>query len=97
MSKLRDLARGQDCQVRIPGVCNFDPATTVLAHLTMAGISGRGLKAPDALGSWCCSSCHDVIDGRRQSPPFTENQKKLYFFEGMARTQYQLIKQGYIK
>ncbi len=34
--KVRDSARGQDCTVRIPGTCNFDPATTVLAHLPCA-------------------------------------------------------------
>ena len=28
---LRALARGRECQVRIPGICNRDPATTVLA------------------------------------------------------------------
>lgn len=30
--KLRKSARGQDCTLQIPVVCNRDPATTVLAH-----------------------------------------------------------------
>lgn len=50
--------------VRIPGVCNHDPSTTVLAHLRRAGAGGTGLKPPDFLGVWACSCCHDVIDGR---------------------------------
>ncbi|MBC7213069.1 MAG: DUF1364 family protein, partial [Pseudomonas sp.] len=26
--KVRESARGQDCTVRIPGICNFNPETT---------------------------------------------------------------------
>ncbi len=38
MSKLRKSVRGWDCTVRINGVCNFNPDTTVLAHLNGAGM-----------------------------------------------------------
>ena len=31
-TKLTKAARGRECQVRIPGVCNGNPETTVLAH-----------------------------------------------------------------
>ncbi|BBI46989.1 hypothetical protein KPSA1B_105772 [Pseudomonas syringae pv. actinidiae] len=31
--KLRASAKGQDCTVRIPAICNYNPETTVLAHL----------------------------------------------------------------
>lgn len=62
---LRKLAKGKDCQVRIVGVCNFDPTTTVLAHIRRGGTSGVGMKPPDLCGVWACSSCHDYIDGRR--------------------------------
>ena len=41
--KLRDSARGQDCTLRLPGICNFDSATTVLAHLP-CGQKGMGMK-----------------------------------------------------
>lgn len=33
MSKLRESARGQDCLVRLPGVCNRNPETVVLAQV----------------------------------------------------------------
>lgn len=92
---LRKLAQGQDCMVRIPGVCNHNPETVVLAHLNMMGISGRGLKAPDQLGAWCCSSCHDEIDRRTQN--VTLGEADIYFYEGIFRTQYLLIKRGAIK
>lgn len=61
--KYRDFARGQDCTVRIAGVCNFNPETTVLAHLP-CGQKGTGMKGFDTVGVDACSACHDVIDGR---------------------------------
>lgn len=62
--KLRDSARGQDCTVRIPGVCNFNPETTVLAHLP-SGSKGVGMKGPDNIAVFACSCCHDILDRRR--------------------------------
>ena len=61
MSKITESARGEECQVRIPGVCNHNPETTVFAHL---GGGGMGAKQPDCEGAYSCSSCHDVVDGR---------------------------------
>jgi hypothetical protein len=61
--KLRDSARGQDCTVRIPGACNFNPETTVLAHIP-CGHKGVGIKGPDMIAVFACSGCHDAIDGR---------------------------------
>lgn len=63
--KLRDSARGQDCTVRLVGICNFDPATTVLAHLP-CGQRGVAMKGPDNMAVFACSACHDAIDGRRR-------------------------------
>ena len=48
MSKLRKLARDRECQVRIPGICNHNPETTVLAHLGGAGM-GIAHNGRDAL------------------------------------------------
>lgn len=63
---LRDSAEGEACTVRLPGVCNFDPATSVLAHLPFGG-RGTALKASDLHSAVACSACHDVIDGRVRS------------------------------
>lgn len=87
---LRDFARDKACQVRIPAVCNGDPATTVLAHVRALGISGMGLKAPDILGAWCCSACHDAIDRRRGSN-YTGDELRLMHLEGMLRTIGKLV------
>ncbi|WP_295460481.1 nuclease domain-containing protein [uncultured Pseudomonas sp.] len=63
--KLRDSARGQDCTLRIPGICNGNPETTVLAHIA-CGQKGMGLKSPDNMAVFACSCCHDLLDGRRR-------------------------------
>jgi len=95
MSKLRKLAKGQQCQVRIPGVCNASSETVVLAHVRMSGITGVGQKANDLLGAWCCSSCHDAIDGRVKTE-YTRDELKLMHAEGVFRTIDQLVKMGEI-
>lgn len=92
MTDLRKEARGRACQVRLPGICNCNPETTVLAHLRMAGITGMGMKAPDALGAHACSACHDEIDRRTRT--LERDFVRLAFFEGMARTQALLVHEG---
>lgn len=64
MSRLRKLAAGQACQVRIPHVPCSGPDTVVLAHIRRAGIAGVGQKPPDLCGVYSCAAHHDVIDGR---------------------------------
>lgn len=46
---LRKAAKGRDCMVRLEGICNHNPETTVLAHIRMPGLSGMGIKADDLL------------------------------------------------
>jgi hypothetical protein len=94
---LTKLARGSECMVRIPSVCNFDSSTTVLAHLNMVGISGRGIKSPSLLGAHACSECHRCIDSNGSTHGLERDYVRLAFFEGMARTQYLLSKLGKIK
>ena len=92
MSNLRDAARMQQCQIRVPGICSFNPEETVLCHFRMAGICGTGMKPIDLIGSWGCASCHSAVDGRI-STPFTHDQLRLMHLEGMVRTLDQLVKQ----
>jgi len=92
LRKLRKLANGKMCQVRVPGVCNADPMTTVLAHLNGGGM---GMKHEDIFGAWCCSACHDLIDGRKKSE-YSNNELRLFHLEGIIRTQRWLIKNSHI-
>lgn len=92
MSKLTNLARDRDCQVRLPGICNFDPATTVLAHYRLAGTCGMGMKPHDLFGAWACSSCHDEIDRRTRC--MDTDSASLAHLEGVIRTQAILLREG---
>lgn len=61
---LRKFAQGKPCMVRLVGTCNFDQATTVLAHIRRGNVAGMGQKPPDTCAVWACSACHDAIDSR---------------------------------
>ncbi|MDW3683924.1 DUF1364 family protein [Cupriavidus sp. CV2] len=61
------LCHGQQCYLRIPGVCRNDPATVVPAHSNqLKDGKGRGLKADDRMTVPACAQCHHELDqGRR--------------------------------
>jgi hypothetical protein len=92
---LRKAARGRGCMIRLPGICNHNSETTVLAHVRLAGVSGMGLKADDLLGAWACSACHDAID-RRSHTDLDRDAVRLAHLEGMVRTIAQLRKEGLV-
>lgn len=83
--------------VRLPLACNFRPETTVLAHVRVAGLTGIGQKASDLHGAWCCSSCHDVVDGRVRLEGWSRDAVLRAFYEGVLRTQAELLKARMIK
>ncbi len=92
LSKIRKSARGQDCEVRIPGVCCFDPEKTVLGHKNGAGLA---MKESDFLAAYICSDCHSVVDGHNKSD-FSYDEILIMFYEGIFRTQKLLIEQGLV-
>ena len=92
MGKLRESARGRECQVRIHPFCNHDPTTVVLAHMNGGGM---GMKKPNIHASFCCSGCHDVVDGRKNTS-YTSGDLKRYFYEGIFRTQQIWLDEGLI-
>lgn len=92
---LRKIARGRGCMVRLPGICNHNSETTVLAHVRLAGVSGMGLKADDLLGAWACSACHDAVD-RRSHTDLDRDAVRLAHLEGVVRTIAQLRKEGLV-
>lgn len=96
-NRLRQLARGQACRIRIAGVCNGNAETTIHAHYRLAGMNGIGMKPPDIIGAHACSSCHDLIDGRTKAPAgMTRAEVRLAHAEGVFRTQIELLKLGEI-
>lgn len=96
MSKITQSARGMDCRIRIPTVCNHDNSTTVWCHANgSAAGKGIGMKSHDLLGAYGCSACHDVVDHRATSP-FSRDEVKLMFYEGHQRSLIILIEKGLI-
>ncbi|PWI82119.1 DUF1364 domain-containing protein [Enterobacter sp. CGMCC 5087] len=92
---LRKQARGRECTVRIPGICNFNPETSVLAHYRLAGTCGTGCKPDDLQGAISCNCCHDAIDGRAKTD-FSHDELKLMHAEGVMRTLAIWRKEGFI-
>jgi len=93
MSKITKSARGEQCQIRIPNYCNYNPETTVFCHLGGGGIA---MKSSDIHGAYGCSSCHDAVDSRIKGD-YPKDTLALWFYEAIIRTQVILIKKGLIK
>ena len=91
MSKITKSARGQACTIRLDG-CNGGPnnETVVLAHLNNGGM---GAKCLDIHGAYACHSCHDILDGRKQSD-YSQEFLLLTHLMGMKRTQEILVSKG---
>lgn len=99
MTPIRKAARGQDCTLRIPGVCNWNPETTVLCHSPFLDSGrGMGLKAPDEEACFGCSACHDVLDRRVPGPRWmTPFKLEGCFITARNLTHAILIKIGVMK
>jgi hypothetical protein len=92
---LQKEAKGRECQIRIPGVCNRDSKTTVLCHLHSVQGGGRFMKH-DLLAAIGCSACHDIIDGRNIEKHMSFKTPLWLFLEAMTRTQELWINEGII-
>jgi hypothetical protein len=94
--KLRDEAKDRPCQGRIPGVCNGNTQTTVLAHPNNKSLFrvGMGQKPPDEFGAHLCSDCHDLVDGRTKSDVYSADEILIMFYEAKFRTMLILKDEG---
>ena len=86
--KIRASAKGENCTLRVPVVCNNNPETTVFAHLN-SPFKGIGNKSPDLFGVYACSGCHTLLDKNGVS---YEDQLR-----AMQETQMKLFQKGLIK
>lgn len=96
---IRDSARGEECQVRIVGACSFDPEKTIWSHAPLqAAGKGRGIKAIDVAGAYCCTACDAVIDGQAPLPPgATRDSVMVDWLHGHLRSLVLLQKKGLIR
>lgn len=95
---IRDSARGEECQVRIPGVCTGNNDHTIWSHAPLgAAGKGRGIKSLDIAGAYCCTACDATLDqatGRAKA--ITREDVLLAWFEGHMRSLVILRQKGLV-
>ena len=91
MSAITDSARGQDCLIRLAGVCNHNRDTVVFCHFRLSGISGIGYKTDAPIGAYGCSACHSVVDSSK------DPETQLDFAKGCLRTIESMWRRGILK
>ncbi|NRA60838.1 MAG: DUF1364 domain-containing protein [Psychrobium sp.] len=91
--KIKDSARGQDCTLRLPGICNFNDETTVLSHI--GKVRGMGMKCNDYFAVYACSACHHEIDRRTRTMGFDE--VRLEQLRALEETLASFFEQGLLK
>ncbi len=94
--KYTNSAKGQPCQVRVPGVCRQAPEndTTVGAHLNGFGVSAKALNIHIA---YACAECHTWLDRGYATTGFTREERDLTHLEGVVRTQIIMVRDGVLK
>lgn len=91
---LRELAKGKDCTIRLPG-CDGGGETTVLAHYRSIRLgAGVGHKPPDWLGAWACARCHNLADSRTFTHGHSRDIVRLAHAEGVLETVGKLLALG---
>lgn len=88
--KLLAAAKGQPCTLRLPGICNSNPETTVSAHIRDQH-KGMGQKASDYSIVFACSDCHFALDQGHLG-----DEANWYVVRGLQETWGLLIARGII-
>jgi hypothetical protein len=94
MTNLRKLAEGNDCKLRLPGVCNGKSETVVLCHIKR-GWCGS-IKPPDIVAVHGCSDCHDVVD-RRRGNPWSEEELDAMILRALCEQLVWYVKQEIVR
>ena len=94
MSKIRKSAKGEDCTLRIPGVCNGNNETVVLCHCYPSGGQGKDKSfdgiADDLNAAYGCHECHAYIDSMSKDDPW----RWRWWLAGVIRTHRRLKEKG---
>lgn len=93
---LLDLAhRLQECQLRLPGVCQgYAPGGCEPAHSNQARHGkGKSIKAHDHFHAAACHACHTELD---QGLRFSKEEKAEFWQTGFERTLTEYFKRGWL-
>ena len=94
--KLRDSAKDESCTLQIYPYCNGDMEKTSLCHVSTPISSGMGMKAPDWYAVYGCSTCHDIIEGRRKISEHLNIDINQCIMDAQFRTWERFIERGLI-
>ena len=89
---LRKSAKGQQCMIRLPGICSHDSTTVVLCHDN--GSLNLGGKNNDMRAAFGCVTCHDEYD--RRTRKLERGFVQTCFYEAILRTQQYWLENGYL-
>ena len=96
-SKYTKSARGKVCQMRLEG-CLPGTETVVFAHLNGAGMGLKNEVNGFPFGFFCCMSCHDLYDRRKEAkPPYDPDFLDHTALRATICTQKIMIKEGVLK
>lgn len=84
--KILKSAKGEDCTLRLVGICNFNPETTVAAHVGVR--RGMAIKCGDNMVVYACSRCHSAIDSAGRDQYASDKLRAI------EETQEKLIEKG---
>ena len=88
--KLTNASRGKDCTMQVASVCNYNPETTISAHVNVDGGKVGG-KTDDISVVDCCSDCHHWLDNHIG----TELDQLFYTRRALIRTIVRRFNEGY--
>lgn len=91
--KIQASARGEECTVRLPGICSHNPETVVFAHLNGVRF-GHGVGKKTKWGAYSCHACHMELD--RQTTILEKDYVKLCHYEAVIETLDKLVEKGLI-
>jgi hypothetical protein len=92
--KIMKSAREERCTIRLPG-CNGGFETTVFAHVDKIRF-GKGTGHKSMFGAYGCSSCHDIVDGRKKVKGMSKPEIHLFHVEGVLETWMRLVEKGLV-
>jgi len=89
--RIRESARGKDCQVRYVGICTYDSTHTIWSHArwgAQLGEGGRGMgtKADDLAGAYACGACDGAFDQMTNAGDMTRAELDLDWLLGHLRS-----------
>ena len=96
--KTTDAAKGQQCTLDIPGVCQGGTDTTVPCHSPLCE-DRNGTKAPDFCMADGCAACHDYLDRRTKlnGEHISHEDQRFYIHRGIMRTLANRFERGILK